>query len=198
MRQKAGLHPWDTESCRAKSPCISISQEWWCHVTCTLHTLPLHSDREHRKYFLKIECLCASKHWWAQFRSGKNIGGIQTKGLRPGEIQRQGGKDVDCAANRRQIWRRNSMAEGSRHGLKLWFVKQGKWSHRQGFSFTLPDQAVQRMWRELQLSSVILTPEGKTAADLGLSVKILACRKSILFSCETNEKHCKGAGLYDL
>lgn len=90
------------------------------------------------------------------------------------------------------------MAEGSRHGLNLWFVKQGKKSHRQGFSFMLLDQALQRMRRELQIPSAMQTPVGKTAADLGPSVKISACRRSILLSCETNENPYKGAGLYGL
>lgn len=60
----------------------------------------------------------------SSFDLGKTLVGYR-KGLRPEEIQRQGGKDVDCAVSRRQIWRRNSMAKG-RQGLKLWFVKQGK------------------------------------------------------------------------
>lgn len=145
----------------------------------------------YRKHFSEIQCLCASKHLWAQFRSEKNIGGIQIKGLRPGEIPRQGGKDGDCAVRRQQIWRRNSMAEGGWHGLKLWFVKRG-------LSFTLTDQAVQRTWRELQPTPVMQTPVGKSAADLGLSVKNLVCRGSILFYYETNENHCKGTGLHDL
>lgn len=33
----------------------------------------------------------------------KTLVGYRKKGLKAGEIQRQGGKDVDCAVTRRQI-----------------------------------------------------------------------------------------------